>query len=110
MFLLLTVVAFAWMMAINVYILLYQQRNMSLLGHLRSFYPDLYQKLKTRLMLGMIANEGWVRRSLSPAGGILDDQAIEDALKDLAEIRRRGFWMLVPLTGLLVVVGILAIW
>lgn len=105
MVILLALVAFAWLMGINLYILLYQQRNVALVNYLRSYYPDVYEKTKNRLFFGMLTSEKQTRNALIQAtdGGKLEDANIDQVLTELTELRQRGMWSVGPLTLLMIV-------
>ncbi len=109
MLILLAVVAFAWLMGLNLYILLYQQRNVALIAYLRTYYPDIYEKSKNRLSFGMLATDAQTRNALRKAMGdaTLQDPNIETVLVELSVLRQRGVRFLVPLTVLFFIILIL---
>lgn len=106
MLILLSLLAFVWLMGLNFYILLYQQRNMALVSYLRTYYPDIYEKSKNRLFFGMLATEQQTRNSLNQAMGdaTLEDPNIDTVLAELSVLRKRGLWTLGPLTVLFFVI------
>ena len=106
MLILLVLVAFAWLMGLNLYILLYQQRNVALVSYLRTYYPDIYEKSKNRLFFGMLTTDSQNRAALTKAMGdaTLEDPNIEAVLAELSVLRKRGLWTIVPLTILFFVI------
>ena len=87
MLILLAVVAFAWLMGLNLYILLYQQRNVALIAYLRTYYPDIYEKSKNRLSFGMLATDAQTRNALRKAMG---DATLQDPNIEAVTTLRRG--------------------
>jgi len=109
MLILLALVAFAWLMGLNLYVLLYQQRNVALIAYLRNYYPDIYEKSKNQLSFGMLATDAQTRNALTKAMGdaTLSDPNIETVLVELSVLRNRGVRFLVPLTVLFFIILIL---
>lgn len=112
MLILLVIVAFAWLMGANLYVLLYQQYNVALIAYLRNTYPNIHEKTKNRFIFGIFASAQQMRSALerATADEKLDDPTIDQLLTDLAELRKRGIWIFGPLTGLLLLLTVLYFW
>ncbi len=109
MSLLLALVAFAWFMALNLFILIFQQHNVALMAHVRNTYPAIYEQIKNRLSFSLFSGDKQTRHLLGTVGEaeLLNDPLVKGVLNELAGIRQRGLRTMVLLTLLLVIVLVL---
>lgn len=109
MSLLLALVAFAWFMALNLFVLVYQQHNVALMAHLRTNYPSIYKHISGRLTFSVLGTSRQLQRLLQNIGDaeLLKDPLIKDVLIEMTAIRHRGLRTMGVMTLLLIVVGAL---
>ena len=108
MSLLLALVAFAWFMALNLFVLVYQQHNVALMAHLRANYPSIYERISGRLTFSVLGTNQQLLRLLQNAGDaeLMKDPLVKGVLAEMTGIRQRGLRTMIVMTLLLIVIGV----